>query len=82
MSDPQYTYVVPLDYDTKPNLETVVLMNIMKQQTDKKINELKHQINDLTLKLTRLLDMVEFSPDGGPGAVEAKKLFTEHANTN
>lgn len=47
-----------------------------------RMENLENNFNELSNKLTRLLDMVEFSPDGGPGAIEAKKLFNEHANTN
>lgn len=60
-------------------------MLVMQEIFNKKLNELENKLNKIDVlesKLTRLLDMVEFAPEGGPGAVEAKKLFTEHSNTN
>lgn len=69
------------DYEYNVAIELYTINNRLDVLTGKlsEIKILNDKIDSLSSKLTRLLDMIEFSPDGGPGAAEAKKLFTEHS---
>lgn len=89
----RYLYFKEMDkpgyYCRESQINHVVLANYTRyldRKNDEKINKLEKNLTDkidnLTLKLSRLLEMVEFSPDGGPAAVAAEASFNSGAKIN